>query len=314
MARTETRLEILETHVANMGVVLQSMETSIGQLANALKDNNCGQFPSNTEVNPIEQCKAIELRSGKKVDNEECKPESKISEKYAFEENEVEENPSELELKPMYKSPLPYPQRFKKKVLDEQFSKFLEIFKKLHINIPFADALLQMPNYAKFLKEVMSRNRKLEEFETVNLTEECNVILQKKLPQKLKDPGSFTIPCIIDFVVLDMEEDGNMPLILGRPFLATAEAKIDVKKGELSMGVDSEKVIFNVFKVANNPSTKKVFMIKKSKNMESFRADVSAIEVPKEKDLLVLKKKKKKRSNFKRFVEFVWRVKEKGKT
>ncbi|XP_022869595.1 uncharacterized protein LOC111388994 [Olea europaea var. sylvestris] len=54
-----------------------------------------------------------------------------------------------------------------------------------------------MPNYAKFMKKVMSKKRKLEEYETVKLTEECNAILQKKLPQKRKDPGSFTIPCTI---------------------------------------------------------------------------------------------------------------------
>ncbi|XP_073120869.1 uncharacterized protein [Henckelia pumila] len=153
----------------------------------------------------------------------------------------------------MYKPPLPYPQRFKKKVLDEQFAKFLEIFKKLHINIPFADALLQMPNYAKFLKEVMSRKSKLEEFETVNLTEECRLgeVKPTTIALQLAD-RSITYPCGIiedvlvkidkfifpmDFVVLDMEEDGNMPLILGRPFLATADAKIEVKNCELSMGV-----------------------------------------------------------------------------
>ncbi|XP_075475654.1 uncharacterized protein LOC142508672 [Primulina tabacum] len=54
-----------------------------------------------------------------------------------------------------------------------------------------------MPNYAKLIKDVMSKKRKLQDYETVKLTEECSVILQNKLPQKLKDPGSFTIPCFI---------------------------------------------------------------------------------------------------------------------
>ena len=75
--------------------------------------------------------------------------------------------------------------------------KFLEIFKKIHINIPFADALEQMPNYVKFMKDVMAKKRRLEDYETVKLTKECSAILQRKLPQKLKDPGSFTIPCTI---------------------------------------------------------------------------------------------------------------------
>ena len=93
--------------------------------------------------------------------------------------------------------PLPFPERFQKKKLNSQFSKFLEIFKKIHINILFADALEQMPNYAKFMKEVMAKKRRLEDYETVKLLEECGVILQKKFPQKVKDPGSFTIPCTI---------------------------------------------------------------------------------------------------------------------
>ena len=71
----------------------------------------------------------------------------------------------------------------------------MDILKKIHINIPFADALEQMPNYVKFLKDIISKKRRLEEFETVKLSKECSAILQKKLPQKLKDPGSFTLPC-----------------------------------------------------------------------------------------------------------------------
>ncbi|XP_061955587.1 uncharacterized protein LOC133677523 [Populus nigra] len=65
------------------------------------------------------------------------------------------------------------------------------------INIPFTDAFEQMPNYVKFLKDILLNKRKLEEYETVAFTEECGSILQKKLPPKLKDPKSFTIPCSI---------------------------------------------------------------------------------------------------------------------
>ena len=51
------------------------------------------------------------------------------------------------------------------------------VFKKLHINIPFLDALEQMPSYVKFMKEIFSNKMKLEEYETVALIEECSVIL-----------------------------------------------------------------------------------------------------------------------------------------
>ncbi|XP_075473347.1 uncharacterized protein LOC142504353 [Primulina tabacum] len=207
--------------------------------------------------------------------------------------------------------------------MDTQFSKFLEIFKKLHINISFAEALAQMPSYAKFLKEILSNKRKLVDFETVKLSEECSAVLQNKLPPKAKDPGSFSIPCTIgtsffgktlcdlgasinlmqysyfeklkigevkpttislqladrsikyprgvvedvlvkvdkfifpvDFVVLDMEEDREIPLLLGRPFLATGRALIDVHKDELVLRLNDESVIFNVFQSIKYPNDK----------------------------------------------------------
>jgi len=78
-----------------------------------------------------------------------------------------------------------------------QFSKFLEVLKELHINIPFVEALEQMPNYVKFWKCILARKIRLGEFEIVGLTQECSHMLQSKMPQKLKDPGSFTIHCSI---------------------------------------------------------------------------------------------------------------------
>ena len=54
-----------------------------------------------------------------------------------------------------------------------------------------------MPSYVKFMKEILLKKRKLGDYETVTLSEECSAVIQKKLPPKLKDPGSFTIPCAI---------------------------------------------------------------------------------------------------------------------
>ena len=90
--------------------------------------------------------------------------------------------------------PISYPQRLKKSKLEKQFAKFLDIFKKLHINIPFLEALENMPSYVKLLKNILASKKKLEEYGTITLTEECNAILQKKLPPKIQDPGSFAIP------------------------------------------------------------------------------------------------------------------------
>ena len=65
----------------------------------------------------------------------------------------------------------------KKNKLDKQFTKFMEVFKKLHINIPFSDAFEQRPSYVKFMKDILARKRRLSDFETINLTKECSAIL-----------------------------------------------------------------------------------------------------------------------------------------
>ena len=55
---------------------------------------------------------------------------------------------------------IPFPQRLQKVKMAEQFSRFLDMFKKIEINIPFAEALAQMPNYAKFMKDILSKKRR----------------------------------------------------------------------------------------------------------------------------------------------------------
>ena len=107
------------------------------------------------------------------------------------EETEAKDQPATIE--PI--APFSYPQRLKKNKLDKQFAKLVEVFEKMHINIPFTDVLEQLPSYVKFMKDILSEKRRLSDFKTVNLTDECSAILQRKLPQKLKDPSSFTISC-----------------------------------------------------------------------------------------------------------------------
>ena len=96
-----------------------------------------------------------------------------------------------------YTLAVPFPQRLQKAKKEKQFSKFLEIFKKIEINIPFADAITQMLNYAKFLKDILRKNKKIVDEGVVSLTATCSAIIQKSLPTKMKDLGSFTIPCTI---------------------------------------------------------------------------------------------------------------------
>src|SRR2546430_16479101 len=86
-----------------------------------------------------------------------------------------------------------FPNRLMKQTEDKQYSKFLNMFRSLHINILFADMLEHMPKYAKFLKELISKKKKLGEHETVMLTEERRVRLKNKWQPKLRDPGNFSI-------------------------------------------------------------------------------------------------------------------------
>ncbi|XP_016509925.2 uncharacterized protein LOC107827340 [Nicotiana tabacum] len=68
------------------------------------------------------------------------------------------------------------------------------MLKQIHLNIPLVDMIREVPKYVKYIKDIVANKRRLTEFETGALTEECTSRIQNKLPEKLKDPGSFTIP------------------------------------------------------------------------------------------------------------------------
>ena len=70
------------------------------------------------------------------------------------------------------------------------------MFKKMEVNIHFSEALTQMPHYAKFMKDILSRKRKITEG-VVSLTATYSAVIQRSLPKKMHDLGSFTIPCTI---------------------------------------------------------------------------------------------------------------------
>ncbi|PNY16023.1 hypothetical protein L195_g012732, partial [Trifolium pratense] len=102
---------------------------------------------------------------------------------------------------------VPYPRkkpyaRVKKLDREKDFKKFMKVLNKLVMAIPLVEALEHMPIYAKFLKELLTKKRKPLDDETVSMTEECSSLIQRKLPQKRKDPGSFSIPCSIGNLVV----------------------------------------------------------------------------------------------------------------
>ena len=81
---------------------------------------------------------------------------------------------------------LPFPERIRKPVADEQFGKFVEIIKKLYVNIPLLDAI-QVPTYAKYIKDIYGNKRNLPTTEVMKLTEECNAAILDPLLEKKKD-------------------------------------------------------------------------------------------------------------------------------
>ena len=68
------------------------------------------------------------------------------------------------------------------------------MFKKIEINIPFSEALTQMPQYEKFMKYILSKKIKITKEGILSLTATCSAVIQKTLPEKMQDSGSFTIP------------------------------------------------------------------------------------------------------------------------
>ena len=60
-----------------------------------------------------------------------------------------------------------------------------------------------------------------------------------------------------DFVILDMEEDAEVPIILGRPFLATGRTLIDVQDGKLTFRLNDEEVTFDIYKTLKHPDVER---------------------------------------------------------
>ncbi|XP_010681877.2 uncharacterized protein LOC104896782 [Beta vulgaris subsp. vulgaris] len=187
------------------------MENQMTQLAQQIShlSKPSGQLPEQTEPNPKGHIHAISLRSGKELQEptkrvteqkNTAKEVTELSEevqgKTGLEDADKKTEKEEPTVTPMepYKPPVPFPQRLAQAKLEKKYGKFLDILKKLHINIPFLDAISEMPSYTKFLKDMLSNKRKFEENVTVSLTVECSAILQNKLPEKLRDPGSYSIP------------------------------------------------------------------------------------------------------------------------
>ncbi|GJW44497.1 reverse transcriptase domain-containing protein [Tanacetum coccineum] len=311
------------------------MMASLFQM-NTDSSSSLGPLPSNTVANPRGDLKAITTRSSVSYNGPPIPLSFSSLPKVVEREPEVIKDtvqPSTKNIQPLVvqsqvqidepvvapkpKPTIPYPSRANKQKLHEKddnlASKFVEIFRELHFELSFADALLHMPKFASMFKSLLNNKEKLFELANTPMNENCLAVILKKLPEKLGDPGKFLIPCDFlelvdclaladlgasinlmplsiweklslpeltptqmileladrsttrpariaedvfvkvgkfhfpaDFIVVDYIVDPRVPLILGRPFLRTARALIDVYGEELTLRVDDEAITFKV--------------------------------------------------------------------
>ncbi|KAL3583883.1 hypothetical protein D5086_014944 [Populus alba] len=196
---------------------IHNLEKQMGQVASSvgkLEAQMNGKLPLQA-LNPIENVSAIMLRSGKELEEkrlkqiemeeeEEIETELSTKKKHPPPPPQTETKTNTPKVNPQsmnssFKTIPPFPVSSSRSKKEDKEKEILEVFKKVELNIPLLDAIKQIPKYAKFLKELCTTKRafKLKGHETVSMGEVVSAVVQKNLPLKLKDPGAFTIPCVI---------------------------------------------------------------------------------------------------------------------
>ncbi|CAM8917233.1 unnamed protein product [Rhodiola kirilowii] len=192
----------------------------MSQLATAMSalSNEPGRLPSQTIQNPKGNVNAVTLRIGRKLaikpmereedkslrlpGEEQMRPEALGTlEQDAAEKNEdaseeerdatEEEGNASEECRPGPQIPARVQ---KQHVIDEDV---FELFSKVEINIPLLDAIKQIPRYAKFLKELCTNRRRSTRYDQELMSRNVSAVIQRKVPPKCGDPGTYTIPCTI---------------------------------------------------------------------------------------------------------------------
>nr|GEV53686.1 reverse transcriptase domain-containing protein [Tanacetum cinerariifolium] len=259
---------------------------------------NQGSLPSNTISNLKGELKAITTRSGIVLDG-----------------------PS-IPIPPPFIN-LEEDERVEETLTDQDLAEYT--IKQLHINITLADALILMPKYQKMLKALLSNKEKLQELANTPLNENCSAVILKKLPEKLGDPGKFLIPCgfnelkckalsdlgasinlmplfvwkkvrdvfvpvgkftfLTNFVIVDYKSDPRVPHILGRPFLRTARALIDVHGEEMIFRDGDERSTLNMrhdtLSYSNQPQKESINLINVfNDSSEDFLEDLFSTNQP----------------------------------
>ncbi|GJR36836.1 reverse transcriptase domain-containing protein [Tanacetum coccineum] len=212
-----------DNYVKANDAVMQNMQNQMANItdlitkfvnSNTASTSGSGSLPSNTIANPKGDVKAITTRSGvsyngpqisslpKEMENE---PEVTKDTVQPSTENiqppvvQTNDQIGEPVVASKTKPTLPYPSRANKEKLREKddllASKFMEIFRNLHFELSFADALLHMPKFAPMFRKLLNDKDKIIELTKTPVNENCSAVILKKFPEKLGDPGRFLIPC-----------------------------------------------------------------------------------------------------------------------
>nr|GFA17338.1 hypothetical protein [Tanacetum cinerariifolium] len=265
MVKNELKNEMktsIQTSLSNQTNDIKNMMASLLQM-NVASTLRSGSLPGNTVANPKGELKAITTRSALVTDGpivltppKSVTPEDDEYVEETYMDQDLAEytikvpSPSVQKPNPLIQryfvlhtrdSPLsniPYPSRMLKQKQQEkydiQIQKFWQMFKKLHLNITLAEALVLIPKYQKMLKALLSNKEKLQELANTPLNENCSAIILKKLPENLETLGNFSFRVVSSF------------LILGRPFLRTARALIDVHGEEMILCDGDERLTLNM--------------------------------------------------------------------
>ncbi|GKA36198.1 reverse transcriptase domain-containing protein [Tanacetum coccineum] len=182
----------LERTTKNHQASIKNLEAKFDRFADKQSSLPSGSLPSNTQPNPKgssskpyqppqarnEHINVVFTRSGKSYDppinpnDQQNDPETPIKFDSEDEDEESAPQPKSQTPKPVKETPIP-----------------------VRINVPLVDVLEGMPNYQNFLKELVSNKHKLEQISSTFLSDESSAMIQNKVPPKLRDPGSFLIPC-----------------------------------------------------------------------------------------------------------------------
>ncbi|GJV39625.1 putative reverse transcriptase domain-containing protein [Tanacetum coccineum] len=214
--------------IRNQGASIKTLEIQIGQMSKVLQERGSGSLPSSTEINPMDHVKSILTIV-----------EADTSLIRHIRSSQYEKDPGSFTL-PCYIN-----------------------------NVCLENALANLGASVSIMPFSTYLNLGLGELAHSKLTVELadRTLKHPKgiVENVLVGIGKFIFP--VDFIILYIPEDVKVPLILGRPFLSTAHAKIDVFKRKITLRVGEEKIIFKSVKPASS-LIKRVHMLSLRERMK----------------------------------------------